>query len=89
MTEKKPRGFAAMSPERRREIASMGGKAQPPEKRSFSKNRELAAAAGYKGGRSIRAGKRTFSRDPLFASAMGRKGGLAMRKRASKKDAEV
>lgn len=26
---KKPRGFAAITPERRREIASMGGKASP------------------------------------------------------------
>lgn len=28
-TPSKPRGLAAMSPERRREIASMGGKASP------------------------------------------------------------
>lgn len=30
--------------------ASKGGKNQPPEKKSFSRNRELARAAGRKGG---------------------------------------
>ena len=42
----KARGFASMNPERQREIASMGGKAVPNEKRSFAQNRELAANAG-------------------------------------------
>jgi len=44
------RGFAAMSGEKQREIASKGGQSVPPEKRSFSQNRELAAQAGRKGG---------------------------------------
>lgn len=39
-----------MTPERRREIASLGGKSIPKEKRSFSQNRELAREAGRKGG---------------------------------------
>lgn len=43
------RGFAAMSPEKRREIASQGGKTVPAKKRSFSQNRDLAAKAGRKG----------------------------------------
>lgn len=30
--------------------SSRGGKNQPPEKKSFSRNRELARAAGRKGG---------------------------------------
>lgn len=46
------RGFAALSPERVREIASSGGKAVPDDKRSFSKNRTLAVEAGRKGGLS-------------------------------------
>jgi general stress protein YciG len=46
------RGFAAMDPERRREIARKGGVSVPSEKRSFSKDRILAAAAGAKGGAS-------------------------------------
>jgi general stress protein YciG len=47
------RGFAAMSPEKRREIASMGGKAVPANKRSFSQNIDLAASAGRKGGNAV------------------------------------
>lgn len=46
----KPRGFAAMDPERRREISAKGGSSVPAEKRSFSRNHDLAAAAGRKGG---------------------------------------
>lgn len=56
-TETKPkalRGFACLSPERRREIAARGGANVPPDKRSFSKNRELASESGRKGGSSGR-----------------------------------
>ncbi len=48
------RGFASMNPEKRREIASMGGKSVPSEKRSFSQNRDLASNAGRKGGQLSR-----------------------------------
>ena len=68
------RGFASLSPERQREIAREGGRAVPPQKRSFSTNRELAKIAGQKGGQSVAAAKRTFSRDPLCASNAGKKG---------------
>lgn len=50
MTVKKPRGFAALSPERRREIASKGGKSVEPQERAFSRNPELARRAGQIGG---------------------------------------
>lgn len=59
------RGFAAMPPERQREIARMGGKALPNDKRSFSTNPELASRAGKLGGAASQrrhknaAGKRT------------------------------
>lgn len=46
------RGFASMSVEKRREIASKGGKSVPAEKRSFSQDRGLASDAGRKGGQS-------------------------------------
>ena len=52
------RGFAAMDPERRRQIASRGGASVPKEKRSFAKNRDLAADAGRKGGSASRGGGR-------------------------------
>lgn len=50
--KKKHKGFACMTPERVREIASKGGKSIPAEKRSFSRDRELAARADRKGGQS-------------------------------------
>lgn len=59
MTSTKQRkGFAVLSLEERRRIASMGGKAVRPENRAYSKNRELAAEAGRKGGLSSRRRKK-------------------------------
>lgn len=49
-TTGRPRGFAAMSLEQRREIASKGGSSVAPEQRTFSRDSELARAAGQKGG---------------------------------------
>ena len=48
------RGFASISVEKRREIASKGGKSVPAEKRSFSQNHNLATEAGRKGGLNSR-----------------------------------
>jgi uncharacterized protein len=47
---KKGGGFASMSPERRKEVASRGGKSVPKEKRYFN-NTEKAKEAGRKGGK--------------------------------------
>lgn len=58
---KKPkarRGFGAMDPEKRRRIAAKGGGAVPAHKRSFAKDRALAASAGRKGGEASRGGGR-------------------------------
>ena len=52
------RGFAAMDPERRREIARRGGASVPSDKRSFAQNRNLAADAGRKGGSTSKGGGR-------------------------------
>src|SRR5487761_428634 len=71
------RGFASMNQERQRQIASMGGKAGPDEKRSFSQTRRLAAEAGRKGGQSVPGSKRSFSQNPELAAEAGRKGGQA------------
>lgn len=57
MTEnngKSRRGFASMTPERRKEIASMGGKSVAPANRAFSKNIDLARSAGKQGGKSLK-----------------------------------
>lgn len=72
---KTKRGFASMTPERRREIASKGGRSVDPSKRSFSKDKSLAARAGSKGGKNVPAEKRQFSKDKALASSAGKKGG--------------
>jgi general stress protein YciG len=48
--EKSKRGLAAMSPEKRREVQSMGGRAVPAESRAYSKDVKLAREAGRRGG---------------------------------------
>ena len=61
VSESKPgstRGFASMSRDRQREIASKGGQSVAAEKRSFSQNRDLAAQAGRKGGQASHGGGR-------------------------------
>lgn len=57
------RGFAAMTPERRREIARKGGASVPSEKRSFAKDRDLAASAGRKGGEASKGSGRKADDD--------------------------
>lgn len=47
-----------MTPERRREVARNGGLSVPKEKRSFARDRALAASAGRKGGATSRGGGR-------------------------------
>ncbi len=74
-------GFAAMSPERRKEIASLGGKAIPAELRAFSRSKELAAAAGRVGGKSVDPADRVFSRDRELARVAASAGGKAKGKR--------
>jgi general stress protein YciG len=49
---RKPRGFAAVSAEQRREISSMGGRAVQAKGTGHKFNHEEAVAAGRKGGRS-------------------------------------
>jgi general stress protein YciG len=80
------RGFAAMDPERRREIARKGGLSVPARKRSFARNPELAAEAGRRGGERVPAEKRSFARSRGLAAAAGRKGGSLARKGAEKRD---
>src|SRR5262245_30301237 len=69
------RGFAAMDAAKQREIARAGGRSVPDEKRSFSRNRELAAEAGRKGGESVPPQERSFSQNRQLAAEAGRKGG--------------
>lgn len=73
------RGFAAMDPQRQRELASRGGKSIPPGKRAFSTKPGLASEAGKKGGKALAPEQRTFAKDRALASAAGKKGGAAMK----------
>ena len=87
MTEiKKKRGFALLSPERLKEIATLGGKSVDPSKRSFSTNKELAKKAGSKGGKSAPAATRSFSVKPELAAEAGKLGGLANQKKVKKEN---
>ena len=55
---KSNRGFASMDRAKQREIARKGGESVPNEKRSFSQDRQLAAAAGRKGGEASQGARR-------------------------------
>lgn len=68
--EPKPRGFAAMTPERHKEIASTGGKAAHRLGVAHKFTKEQASAAGKKGGRKI-------ASIPGHMAALGRKGAKA------------
>lgn len=88
---KSKRGFGSMSPERQKEIASMGGRSVRPEQRSFSQDRELAKSAGRKGGSNTAPEKRSFSRDRELAVSAGSKGGrnVAPEDRSFSRDPEL
>ena len=50
MNEKKPRGFAALSPEKRRAVARLGGVKAHEKGTAHKWNKAEAKAAGEKGG---------------------------------------
>jgi len=79
----KPRGFAAMTPERRREVASRGGSAVPADRRHFSRDKECASYAGMKGGSSVPAEKRSYAVDRELAAKSGAK---SRRKKSRRSD---
>lgn len=66
------RGFASMSPEKQKEIASKGGKAAHEQGVAHQWNPEEARNAGRKGGQSV-------SQNREHMAEIGRKGGQASR----------
>lgn len=68
MNDKPRRGFAAMSPEMQRSIASAGGKAAHAGGTAHEFTEEEAREAGRAGGRKV-------SRDRAHMSRIGAKGG--------------
>lgn len=75
-TNRSRRGFAAMDPEKQREIARRGGQAAHAHGRAHEFTQEEARAAGKKGGDSV-------SRDREHMAKIGRVGGLSRSARAS------
>ncbi len=72
MAGRERRGFAAMSPEKQREIARRGGRAAHEKGTAHEFSRDEARAAGRKGGVAV-------SRDREHMSRIGRAGGLSSR----------
>lgn len=64
------RGFASMSPDRQREIASKGGRAAHAKGTAHEWSADEAREAGRKGGETV-------SRDRAHMAAIGREGGGA------------
>lgn len=62
--QKSRRGFAAMSPEKQREIASQGGRAAHQQGVAHEWSAEEARAAGKKGGQ-VSGKKRTNGREEM------------------------
>jgi general stress protein YciG len=55
---KSKRGFASWTPEKRTEVARLGGSSVPADRRSFSQSKDLASSAGRKGGEASHGGGR-------------------------------
>jgi len=70
----KPRGFAAMSPEKRREISSKGGKTAHAMGKAHTFTSKEAAKAGRKGGKAV-------SKNHEHMQEIGSKGGDARAKK--------
>ena len=74
--EKKKNGFQNMTPERRREIARMGGKAVHAIGLGHKYTSESGTSAGIKGGKSLAA-----KRGSEYMAQIGRNGGKARGKK--------
>src|SRR5947209_10725075 len=75
MAEKSTRGFASMSAEKQRAIASKGGKAAHAKGTAHEFTPDEARAAGRKGGQAAHAKGTAHEFTPEEARIAGRKGG--------------
>src|SRR6516164_1755462 len=82
MAEKTKRGFAGMSAEKQREIASKGGRAAHAKGTAHHFTPEEARVAGRKGGQAAHAKGTAHEFTPEEARAAGRKGGQRSQARA-------
>lgn len=67
--KKKRRGFAAMSPEKQKEIASKGGKSAHAKGTAHQFTSDEARTAGTKGGKAAAEKKRNESKESLIVDA--------------------
>jgi general stress protein YciG len=74
---KERRGFASMSPEKQREIASKGGRAAHEKGTAHEWSADEARAAGRKGGQVSRGGRGRLSGSPAITSVFGSADGNA------------
>lgn len=79
---KSKRGFASMSPEKQREIASKGGRAAHEKGTAHEFTSEEAREAGRKGGQAV-------SRNRSHMAEIGRKGGEHSHGGGRKKEPET
>lgn len=79
MAQKSTRGFASMSAEKQRAIASKGGKAAHAKGTAHEFTPEEARAAGRKGGQAAHQRGTAHQFTPEEARAAGRKGGQSSR----------
>ena len=73
MKKKAKRGFAAMSPQQRKAIASMGGRSAQASGKGHQWTPAEARAAGKKGGRASQASGKGNRFDSESGAAAGRK----------------
>ena len=96
MAKSSNRGFAAMDPEKQREIARKGGKAAHQKGTAHEFSSDEARAAGRKGGQAVskdrqhmasigRQGGEAVSRDRDHMARIGREGGEARASAASQR----
>jgi general stress protein YciG len=83
MNGKSRRGFASMDPEKRRAIASKGGKAAHAQGSAHEFTPEEARIAGRKGGEAAHARGTAHQFTPVEAREAGRKGGQARSMRSA------
>ncbi len=81
MTEKMMRGFRLMDKQRRKEVASLGGKAAHAKGTAHQLTAEKASEAGRKGGRTV-------SANSAYMAEIGRRGGQQKSRLARLTDAE-
>jgi uncharacterized protein len=81
LSDKPKRGFAAMTPEQRRAVASKGGKAAQAQGTCHRYTSETGRQAGRKGGLRAHALGRGHVFTPEEAAVAGRKGGRVRARR--------